>query len=175
MEKLKLIKPTKREEKEVMGFRKECLKNEKEIHGDGGLDQMENYGEWLEHINNESNGINLKDGWVPATTFVAIKETDNKVVGILQIRHKLNKFLLERGGNIGYEVRPSERRKGYATQMLGLALKECLKLGMKKVLVSCNKSNIASAKTIINLGGVLENEPVEENGNIYQRYWINII
>ena len=68
---------------------------------------------------------------------------------------------------------PSERRKGYATQMLGLALEECRKIGIKKVLMVCDKDNIGSAKSIIRNGGILENEVIE-NGKIKQRYWIDL-
>lgn len=81
--------------------------------------------------------------------------------------------LLKTGGHIGDGIRPGERRKGYATAMIALALDECKKLGINKVLMCCNKDNIGSAKSIINNGGVLENE-VEEDGHIVQRYWIQL-
>ena len=93
------------------------------------------------------------------------------MVGIIDIRHRLNDYLLKFGGNIGYSVRKSERRKGYAKTMLALGLEECRKLGLEKVLITCDKENIASAKTILACGGVLENEIPEER-RITQRYWI---
>lgn len=85
----------------------------------------------------------------------------------------MNEYLLSYGGHIGYSVRRSERKKGYATEMLKLALKECEGLGITKVLLTCDKDNIASAKTIIKNEGILENE-VQEEGGITQRYWINL-
>ena len=85
----------------------------------------------------------------------------------------LNEGLLLNGGHIGDGVRPSERRKGIATKMIGLALEECKKLGIDKVLMVCNKNNIGSAKSIMNNGGVLENEVVVE-GETEQRYWIEL-
>ena len=88
------------------------------------------------------------------------------------IRHYLNDYLLNYGGHIGDGIRPSERGKGYATEMIRLSLSECKKLGLDKVLMVCNKSNIASAKTIIKNGGILENEFTTEDGKTYQRYWI---
>lgn len=91
----------------------------------------------------------------------------------MNIRHYLNDKLFETGGHIGDGIRPSERRKGYATAMIGLALEECRKLGIDRVLICCDKDNIGSAKSIQRNGGVLENE-VEENGNIVQRYWIEL-
>ena len=95
------------------------------------------------------------------------------MLGAIDIRHYLNENLLHYGGNIGYGIRPSERQKGYATQMLALALEECKKIGMLKALITCFKSNVASANTIIKNGGVLENEVIEY-GEIKQRYWIQL-
>lgn len=95
------------------------------------------------------------------------------MVGAVNIRHCLNDHLLLCGGHIGDGIRPSERRKGYATQMIGLALEECRKIGIKKVLMVCDKDNIGSAKSIIRNGGILENEVIE-NGKIKQRYWIDL-
>ncbi len=114
-----------------------------------------------------------KDGLVLDSTFFCLDEERNKIVGAVNIRHYLNEYLLAHGGHIGDGIRPSERRKGYATQMIGLALEECKKLGIKKVLMICDKDNIGSAKSIIKNGGVLENETTQ-NGNTEQRYWITL-
>ncbi len=114
-----------------------------------------------------------KDGWVPDSTFFCFDEQRGIMVGAVNIRHCLNDHLLLCGGHIGDGIRPSERRKGYATQMIGLALEECRKIGIKKVLMVCDKDNIGSAKSIIRNGGILENE-VLENGKIKQRYWIDL-
>ena len=98
----------------------------------------------------------------------------NILLGAVNIRNYLIDYLLKYAGLIGDGIRPSERGKGYATEMIRLALLECKKLGIKSVLMVCDKSNIASAKTIIKNGGVLENEFMYDKGNIQQRYWINI-
>ena len=95
------------------------------------------------------------------------------LVGAVDIRHSLNEALLLDGGHIGDGVRPSERRKGYATEMIALALDECRKLGIEKVLMVCNKENTGSAKSIQNNGGVLENE-INVEGETVQRYWIQL-
>ena len=97
----------------------------------------------------------------------------NIFVGAVNIRHVLNDALLKTGGHIGDGIRPSERRKGYATAMIALALDECKRLGIKKVLMTCDKNNIGSAKSIINNGGILENE-IEADEHIEQRYWIQL-
>ena len=103
---------------------------------------------------------------------MTIRKSDNKIVGNLQIRHKLDEqFLIY--GHIGDSVRPSERRKGYATEQIRLALQKCKELGIDNVLMSCNKTNIGSAKSIINNGGILENE-INVGNELMQRYWISL-
>ena len=111
------------------------------------------------------------DGKVPDSTFFALDEERNILLGAVNIRHYLNEALLLNGGHIGDGIRPSERLKGNATQMIGLALEECRKLGLDKVLMVCDKENIGSAKSIMKNGGVLENEIVVD-GVTEQRYWI---
>ena len=118
-------------------------------------------------VKDESNGL------VPDSTFFCLDLDRNIIVGAVNIRHYLNDSLLLNGGHIGDGVVPSERRKGIATKMIGLALEECKKLGIDRVLMVCDKNNIGSAKSIINNGGILENEIVV-NGIVEQRYWINI-
>lgn len=111
------------------------------------------------------------NGIVPETTFFCLDLDRNIFVGAVTVRHYLTERLLN-AGLIGDGIRPSERRKGYGSAMIGLALLEAKKFGLNKVLMCCDKRNIASAKTIMNNGGVLENE-VEVNGIIKQRYWID--
>ena len=118
--------------------------------------------------------LEVKDtssGLVPDSTFFCLDEDRDIMVGAVNIRHYLNEALLQSGGHIGDGVRPSERRKGIATQMIGLALQECKKLGIDRVLMVCDKDNVGSAKSIMKNGGVLENEVVVD-GCIEQRYWI---
>lgn len=114
------------------------------------------------------------EGRVPDTTLFCLDMDRDIFVGAVNIRHYLNEGLLYDGGHIGDGIRPSERRKGYATAMLALALDECKKLGMNRVLICCDKDNIGSAKSIIRNGGILENEVVDEKGSITQRYWIEL-
>ena len=125
---------------------------------------------------NYCKNLEIKDateGAVPDSTFFCLDEERNIMVGAVNIRHWLNESLLLNGGHIGDGVRPSERRKGVATQMIALALLECRKLGIDKVLMVCDKDNIGSAKSILNNGGILENEIVV-NGITEQRYWITL-
>lgn len=106
--------------------------------------------------------------------FFLLDEDRDRLLGAVNIRHDLNDSLLQEGGHIGDGIRPSERRKGYATEMIRLALVECKKLGIDQVLMTCDKDNIGSVKSIVKNGGILENEFVNSEGNIEQRYWISI-
>ena len=126
---------------------------------------------YLENL--ESN--EPKDGRVPDSVYFLLDVERDILLGAVNIRHCLNDYLLQFGGHIGDGVRPSERRKGYATEMIRLALMECRKLGMNRVLMVCDKTNVGSAKSIIKNGGVLENEVVDDNGKIQQRYWIDVV
>lgn len=115
-----------------------------------------------------------REGLVPDSTFFCLDVDRNRLVGAINIRHQLNDYLYQFGGHIGDGIRPSERKKGYATKMIKLALQECKKLGIYKVLMVCDKDNIGSAKSIIKNGGMLENEFVNDEGVIEQRYWISL-
>lgn len=126
---------------------------------------------YLEGFEEEQKGI---PGFVPGTTLFGWDDERGRLVGAVNIRHKLNEKLLLNGGHIGDGVRPSERRKGYATEMIRLALVECRRLGIDRVLMVCDKENVGSARSIVKNGGVLENE-VEVDGVIEQRYWIELI
>lgn len=172
---LKLVFPNEEYKEQVMEYLQEYFdKGEFELNGDGGLDKSKNFDEWLQKIRNDLSEDTVENGRVPATMFLAVRKSDNKIVGNLQIRHNLNEKLLKSGGHIGDSIRPSERNKGYGTEMIRLALEECKKLGINRVLMVCYKENIASMKSIIKNGGVLENEIVLENGKIDQRYWISL-
>ena len=120
----------------------------------------------------DSLEIRESDGkHVPDSTFFCL-DTDRSIfVGSVNIRHFLNERLLHSGGHIGDGIRPSERGKGYGTKMVALALEECGRLGIRDVLMCCNRDNIVSARTIIKNGGILENE-VTDGDSIIQRYWI---
>ena len=177
MEILKLVKPNKEHEKQVMAYKEEFFRNgETSLHGCAGLEDVASYDEWLDFENRLYK--KYAESYVPSDVYLAIRIEDNKLVGIIDLRMTLSDFLFKYGGNIGYSVAPSERRKGYAREMLRLIILGCKKLGLEKVLLTCDKENIASAKTIIYNGGILENEIKDEvnlsQSGIIQRYWIKI-
>lgn len=172
---VKLVYPSKEYEKEAIEYIQEFLDYNSEINGTGGLDRYENYDEWLLKIGRDLDLTNIPEGRVPANTFFMIRISDNKIIGMVNIRHQLNEFLLNEGGHIGYSIRPTERNKGYATIMLKLALQKCRELNLGRVLITCDKANIASAKVIQNNNGVLENEIFSETfSEVIQRYWIEL-
>lgn len=165
------------EDKEaVMDFKREFLEEFKEpsIPGSGCLARVDTYEEWLEVVNKELSPETCGESRVPATQYLAYKIEDNKLVGIIQIRHELNDFLLQFGGHIGGSIRPTERRKGYSVEQIELAMEKCKELGIDKVLITCKQSNIASSKSIQRSKGVLENEVAMEDGTIMQRFWIDL-
>ena len=128
------------------------------------------FGYYLKHL----ELTEPRDGLVPDSTFFCLDAERDIIVGAVNIRHYLSGSLLFDGGHIGDGVRPSERRKGIATRMIALALDECRKLGISRVLMVCDKANVASAKSIVNNGGVLENEVIDDDGEVVQRYWIDL-
>ena len=173
MNKLKLIKPNIVYSEQIWEYRTEFLEFGDDLDGCAGLENAKNAEEWLTKIEINSREETVAEGLVPATTYVAIREADNLIVGMIDIRHRLNDSLLNSGGHIGYSVRPTERQKGFAKEMVRQALKECSDtLGLSKVLITCDKENIASVKTILANEGSLENEIIESE-RVTQRYWIS--
>lgn len=139
-----------------------------------GCTETLNYEEWLVKINKDKDGIDLVEGRVPSTVYFLMK--NHRIVGNLSIRHNINnEFLSLYGGHIGYSVRPSERRKGYATMMLHLAIEKCKELGLSDVLVTCRETNVGSAKTIENNFGVqTEILYIPREQCYFKKYWINV-
>ena len=132
-----------------------------------------NYEEMLEFLFKNEDKQYIADGWVPSSTFWLVNE-DRKVVGAVNIRHALTEKLFNSGGHIGYGIRPSERKKGYATKLLAMALEKSKEIGISNALVVCDYVNVASRKTIINNGGVQDKDFIEEDGNIINRFWIKL-
>lgn len=126
---------------------------------------------FVEKKKSESRGENLPEGYVPATTYWLID--NDKYIGGVSVRHQLNEKLMEFGGHIGYDIRPSMRGKGYGGEILALGLQKAKELGIPRVLVTCNATNVASRKIIEKNGGVLENQvPNPETGVDKLRFWI---
>lgn len=175
MEELILIRPTAEYAEQIMECKKEYLEAGSSMDGCGPMRRTDDPDEYIEKCAIEENPETCPAPLVPATQFMLIRKEDNKVLGFLQVRHEFNDYLSKFGGHIGYSVRPSERRKGYAKQMLKMALPFCREIGLDKVLITCNDGNIGSEKTILANGGVYEStvhEP-DENEDL-KRFWITL-
>jgi predicted acetyltransferase len=127
---------------------------------------------YLEVLAEQERGENLPPNQVPATFLFAFAETT--IVGRVAIRHALTPCLQRVGGHIGYVVVPEHRRQGYATAILGQSLQIARqKLGLRRVLVTCDDDNVRSIKTIEKNGGVLESiVTVQDGDQPKRRYWI---
>lgn len=170
---MELIRPSAKYSEQLMEYRAAFLHVGEQPYGDTSLQNYADFNEWLAKVINQENGDKLPSNRVPATQFLTV--IDGKLVGLINIRHRLTPELLMESGHIGYSIHPEERQKGYATEQLRLSLQEAKKVGLKKVLVTCDKTNIASAKTIQKVAGILENELISSNGKkIVQRYWIEL-
>jgi len=170
-ESVSLIKPTVDVKDEYLAFYQEWKQSGEQMVPWVISKDPSDFSAMVEELRAEESGENLPEGWVPASTYWLITE-NKKIVGAVNIRHQLTVALLQSGGHIGYGIRPSERRKGYATQILALSLLKAKELGIDKALVVCDATNLASERTILKNGGLADESFVEEDGNIVNRYWI---
>ena len=168
-----LKRPIKEYESKAVAFKQEFIDNgETTINGSELLDQMDSYDEWLRSVTANTSPDTVNPSWVVTDTYFAFDENDS-IVGIIDLRHELNDFLID-FGNSGYSVRPSERRKGYATEMLRLILDRARETGMDKLQLSVERSNEASVKTITKNGGKYERSFTFE-GEEADVYIINLV
>ena len=171
-QKLHLREPDEGDREQVMAYREEFLAISSRMDGTSALDKYDDFGQWLANIRRLKDPATTPAGFVPATQYLALDEQEH-LVGMTNLRHHLNDYLLAYGGHIGYSVRPSERKNGYASQMLRLTLEKARERGISKVRICCDHYNIASAKTIQACGGILEDEMFDSSdGTLTQRYWI---
>lgn len=172
---MKLIIPTIAYEKELQAFRQEFLIHGGDMDGCLSLRRMDDIKEWLHQLEDCTRAETCLKRWVVQTQFIYVREEDRKVVGVIQVRHELNDFLKTYGGHIGYSICHSERKKGYATQMLKDVLPYCRELGFQKILITCLSDNEGSRRTIMNNGGVYESTVHEPEKNVeLERYWITL-
>ncbi|MFE5319473.1 GNAT family N-acetyltransferase [Paenibacillus sp. NPDC056579] len=171
--KVSLVRPAVELEKEYKSFYREWQDSGETmipyvIRADPG-----DFAAMVRNLLDSERGERLPEGRVPDSTYWLVDE-DRTVIGVVNIRHKLTEKLLQSGGHIGYGIRPSARRKGYATELLALALDQLRRFGVAKALVVCDEDNISSARTILRNGGIPDTDFVEEDGNVVKRFWIEL-
>ena len=164
MDEIKLAEPTAEYADDLWAFRQEIIEadadSDDQFAGCMSLDKCKSAEEWIRicSLRKSDETCESVGTTVPSHTFLAIRKSDNRIVGVIDLRHHIDHPILGTwGGHCGYSVRPSERRKGYATEMLRLDILKAKELGIDKMLVTCDEGNVASERTIIAGGGVYEN------------------
>lgn len=176
VEAIRLISPASEHERDALAFAEQVMQADGDgIHGSCDLYNTRPFALWLDRVNRLTSGEGV-DGLVPCDTLFGVRPSDGAIVGIINVRYGLESdFMRNYGGHIGYTVRPCERRKGYAAQMLRLALDRCRARGMTRVLLTCDPVNAGSERVIVSCGGVFENEiPYEDTDELVRRYWIEL-
>lgn len=174
-DKIILVKPDMTMAEEIMSYREEFLAAGSSMDGTGSLRKCETAQQWIAFNQMMENPETVPSHWVPSTQYVYLRKSDMRIVGMIQLRHDLNEYLRNFGGHIGYSVRPSERRRGYAGRMLADFLPFCRRMGLGRVLVTCLTGNEASRRTIIKNGGIYEGTVFDaENKLNLERYWIKL-
>ena len=175
MEEFILIRPSSEYASQIAAYRQEFLDAGDSMDGTGPLRRFENPEEYIKTCAEYEDPRTVPPHLVPATQFMFVRKSDNRLVGMLQVRHCFNDYLEKYAGHIGYSVRPSERRKGYAKEMLCMALPYCREIGLEKVLITCMDGNVGSEKTILANGGVYEFTVHEPNSDRdLKRFWIEL-
>ena len=172
---MKLIEPTVEFDKQIQEYRKEFFDCGDLLEGATRLKQFDHSQDWIAYLNKLKDPATVPQGRVQLTQYIFVREEDQKIVGMVNIRHCFNDYLERFGGHIGFSIAPSERHKGYGTQMMKKALSKCRELGIDKVLVTCNDDNEGSRIIILKSGGKFESVVYDSEENEYvERYWFDL-
>lgn len=168
--------PTAEYAEQIMAYRREFLENNSEMDGTNGLRKCESAEEWFVKVKQMSSPETCPKQHAVSTQYLAVRESDDKLVGMIDLRHHIDHPVLSMfGGHIGYSVLPSERRKGYAKEMLRQCLEKARERGLTWVMISCNIHNPGSERTILANGGVFQREIfVPEENDTMKIFWIEL-
>ncbi len=138
-------------------------------------DAVNDFPQYLQTLRDHALGLNLPEGWVPCHTYWLVDES-KCILGVIRIRTTIaTEFLTKFAGHIGYDIRPSMRKRGYGKQLLQLGLVKAKELGLEKILITCAVDNLASQKIIEANGGKYESQVYHEtNAEMLNRYWIEL-
>lgn len=162
--------PTDKNRDDVLSFYKEIEESGGECIGIGNY---KNYDRWLIGMRNRRDGKDLPEGYVRENFYLCYE--GDRLIGVFNLKFELTEFLLNYGGHIGYAVRPSERNRGLATQMLKQGLVLAKEIGLDRVLCVCDNDNYASEKVILKNGGIFENEVYDPYEKVtVKRFWIEL-
>ena len=178
---MELREPTKQDKEEIIKMYEEYIQSElipgiDRFEGIRDFEKLEklNFNDWIEYLEKNKNEENLPESYSPHTLYLAINN-NNEIVGAIGLRWKQVPVLMTFGGLIGYSIRPSQRGKGYASEMLKLALYKFKNTSIDNILITCKDFNLASKKVIEKNGGIFENIYINnDDGYTYLRYWIKI-
>ncbi len=180
MDEIVLLEPSREYAVDLWAFRQEIIDkdadNEDQFAGCMSLDSSNSADEWIRicTLRKDEKTCGIVGATVPSHTYLAIRKRDNRIIGVTDLRHHIDHPVLGTwGGHCGYSVRPSERRQGYAKEMLRLDKLKAEELGIDKMLVVCDEGNIASEKTILANGGVYE-KTIDVDGKKMKRFWISL-
>lgn len=179
MEKFYLERPSLERKDEIIEYINEFVEYNSEINGTGGLDKIIEgctFEQALARcLSMEDEDYAKKINRCPSKTFLLIRENDNRIVGTINVRWNLTEAMKQFGGNIGYGIRPTERRKGYNKINLYLGMQEAQNLGLDRVMLDCDVNNLGSDRTLKALGGVLERTEIDPEDNILTNvYWFDV-
>lgn len=182
---LELVEPTLELEPDLRALAREYLQEGNEYERRTYAEALADAPGFIRRLLEMARGQNLPDGFVPHTTYWLVRDartgspiaTDRdwgpRIVAVSNLRHELTEHLLYEGGHIGYGTRPSERRRGYGREVCRLTLQRARELGLRRLLITCDADNLASARIIEANGGVLENQVISRvTGKCKKRYWV---
>lgn len=175
MTRLKFVVPSMEHKEKAIEYINEFIEYDSPINGAGSLNRYVNdYEGWLVKLDEDRHRTATKEK-VPAETYFLVREEDNRIIGMSNIRLELNEDLKRSGGHIGYAIRPTERRKGYNKINLYYALQVLKEHGVKEAMLDCNVDNYASENTMKALGGRYDKTVIDfRDGDEIKIYYFDV-